>query len=305
MNVSYERDIDLNLLRVFVVVVETGSVTEAAGRLYLTQSAVSAALKRLTRATGKQLFAPKGRRIAPTAYGKRLYETARPHLLALIEAMQSPEKFEPLTSTRTIRLGLSDTAESWLLPKLLAILSTLAPKIRIITIPVQFRSVGELLSSSQVDMAITVADELSSSIQRRPLFTGDFVCLFDPRYCNLPPCPTLEQYLTEQHVIVSYNGDLRGVVEDILHVQRDVKVSVPSFHSIGAIVDGSALVATVPTLVANEIRSIRPHLQRAPIPVEIESSSVELLWQSATNDDQALVFLRDQIVHISQQLAVD
>ncbi len=42
------RDLDLNLLRVFAVVAESGGVTAAAHRLYMTQPAVSAALRRLT-----------------------------------------------------------------------------------------------------------------------------------------------------------------------------------------------------------------------------------------------------------------
>jgi LysR family transcriptional activator of mexEF-oprN operon len=48
----YGRDLDLNLLRVFAVVADAGSVTAAAGRLYLTQPAVSAALRRLTTVIG-------------------------------------------------------------------------------------------------------------------------------------------------------------------------------------------------------------------------------------------------------------
>ena len=49
MHGIYEKNLDLNLLRVFVVVAEAGSVTEAASRLYLTQPAVSAALRRSRR----------------------------------------------------------------------------------------------------------------------------------------------------------------------------------------------------------------------------------------------------------------
>ncbi len=61
MNGIYERNLDLNLLRVFVVVAEAGSVTAAASRLYLTQPAVSAALGRLTSAVVAPLFARSGR----------------------------------------------------------------------------------------------------------------------------------------------------------------------------------------------------------------------------------------------------
>src|SRR5262245_27120478 len=111
MNTSYEKDLDLNLLRTFMVVAETGSVTAAAGRLYLTQPAVSAALRRLTIAVGVPLFVRSGRRLALTARGRRLFGLARPHLEALVEAAISPATFDPSTSERTLRLGLSDASE--------------------------------------------------------------------------------------------------------------------------------------------------------------------------------------------------
>jgi LysR family transcriptional activator of mexEF-oprN operon len=47
MNTVYARDLDLNLLRVFIAVADAGSVTGAAERLYVTQPAISAALRRL------------------------------------------------------------------------------------------------------------------------------------------------------------------------------------------------------------------------------------------------------------------
>src|SRR4029079_11162655 len=70
MHENYGRDLDLNLLRVCVVVADAGSVTGAASRLYLTQPAVSAALKRLQRAVGAPLLARRGRGLALTERGQ-------------------------------------------------------------------------------------------------------------------------------------------------------------------------------------------------------------------------------------------
>src|SRR6185312_9808756 len=109
MSGVYGRNLDLNLLRVFAVVAETGSVTEAASRLYLTQPAVSAALRRLTTAVGAPLFARSGRGLTLTSRGKRLRDGLHPHLERLIDAALSPPEFDPKTSDRTIRLGLSDS----------------------------------------------------------------------------------------------------------------------------------------------------------------------------------------------------
>src|SRR5215510_1618472 len=121
MNSSYAKDLDLNLLRVFVVVAESGSVTAAASRLYLTQPAVSAALRRLATAVGAPLFVRAGRGLSLTARGERLLRSARPHLEALVQAALAPATFDPSTSERIVRIGVSDANEGWLLPPLLRV----------------------------------------------------------------------------------------------------------------------------------------------------------------------------------------
>lgn len=298
MHSIYEKDLDLNLLRVFVVVAEAGSVTEAASRLYLTQPAVSAALRRLTETVGAPLFVRAGRGLALTTRGRRLFASARPHLQALVEAAISPATFDAKTSERTIRIGLSDVNEAWLLPPLLRLLADEAPRMRLVVIPVQFRTIAEALSSSAVDLAVTVADELPADTRRLPLFTGGFVCLFDPRHARVGKRLTMERYLAHDHVIVSYNGDLRGIVEDILGVQRRVRVSVPTFHSVGALVEGSALLATVPSTVARELTALRPNLQTTAVPFELGKAPMELLWRSTVEDDEAIRFMRDLVVRV-------
>src|SRR4051794_12179305 len=100
MNERYGRDLDLNLLRVFAVVAESGSVTQAAALLYLTQPAVSAALRRLQSSVGAPLFARQGRGLVLTDRGERLLSVTRPHLRALVDAALSPPAFDPKTSDR-------------------------------------------------------------------------------------------------------------------------------------------------------------------------------------------------------------
>lgn len=302
MNAIYEKSLDLNLLRVFVVVAELGSVTAAAARLYLTQPAVSAALRRLTSAVGSPLFVRDGRGLALSARGQRLLATARPHLEALVEAALAPAAFDPRTSERTVRIGLSDASESWLLPRLLQLLASEAPRLRLIVSPVQFRTVGALLSASAVDLAVTVADELPSGMQRRELFTEHFTCLHDARRLRLGKTLTLERYLEQDHVIVSYNGDLRGVVEDLYGIQRRVRVSIPTFHGLGAILEDSTLVATVPGMVARDVMALRPFLRAMKPPFSMGSAPMELLWRSASEDDDAIRFVREAVVSLTRRL---
>jgi LysR family transcriptional activator of mexEF-oprN operon len=297
----YGRDLDLNLLRVFAVVADAGSVTEAASRLYLTQPAVSAALRRLSATVGAPLFVRAGRGLQLTSRGQRLRTAMEPHLEALVEAALTPPGFDPATSERTVRLGLSDSNEALLLPPLLRSLERTAPRMRIISVPVQFRTVGALLASGGIDAAVTVADELPRTVLRQRIFTGDFVVLYDGRQSKLRSL-TEAQYFEHEHIIVSYNGDLRGVIEDMFGKTRKVRCSISSFANLGPLLDGTKMLATVPEVVADQIRTTLPHLRKVPKPFEMKGAWNELLWPVALDDDPPSRFVREKLVEAAAEL---
>jgi LysR family transcriptional activator of mexEF-oprN operon len=112
-------------------------------------------------------------------------------------------------------------------------------------------------------------------------------------------------YFAHDHVVVSYNGDLRGIVEDMYGKNRKVRCSVSSFANIGAIVDGTAMLATIPELVAVKIIATRPHLATKPLPptMKIEGSHAELLWPAVTDDDEPCKFVRAKIREIAKAVA--
>jgi LysR family transcriptional regulator, mexEF-oprN operon transcriptional activator len=187
----------------------------------------------------------------------------------------------------------------WLLPPLLRALDQQGPRMRVIALPVQFRTVAQALTDARLEAAITVADDLPAAIKRQPLFSGGFVCLFDPRHARLGRRVRRKDYFAHDHVVVSYNGDLRGIVEDMGYGQRRVRCSVSSFANLGAVIDGSSLVATVPALVARQITAVRRHLRTAGLPFSLRGTYVELLWPAAVDDDEACRFLRARITEIA------
>jgi LysR family transcriptional activator of mexEF-oprN operon len=299
---SSPRDLDLNLFRVLLAVADTGSVTAAAAQLYLTQPAISAALARLRTALGEPVVARHGRGIVLTERGEQLVADIRPHLEGILRIALAPARFDPRTSEQIVRIGMADSADEWLLPPLLRLLETAAPRLRLVCVPVQFRTVADALATRRIEIAVTVADELPRTVARRPLFRGHFVVLFDPRRVRLGARPTVRAYLAQEHVIVSYNGDLRGVVEDLLGRERKVRCSVAGFGALGAIVDGSRLVATVPDIVARAIHRQRPHLRVVPLPIEHAAGGMDLLWPIAREGDEAGRFVRDSLERVVRQM---
>jgi DNA-binding transcriptional LysR family regulator len=110
------RDIDIGLLRAFVAVVESGSVTDAARLLNLTQAAVSQQLKRLEELFGTQLFERRHKALALTEAGRAYFRTVGPVLDQLRDStrrLRESGSQKLLTVTTTISF-----ASMWLVPRL-------------------------------------------------------------------------------------------------------------------------------------------------------------------------------------------
>ncbi|MDB4975329.1 MAG: LysR family transcriptional regulator [Myxococcaceae bacterium] len=304
---SYGRDLDLNLLRVFAVVAEEGSLTRAASRLYVTQPAISASLRRLSSFVGAELFTRQGHGLVLTSRGQELLAAAHSHLRPLVAAAMTLPAFEPAVSSATVRVGLADCLEAVLLPQLLARLREQAPQMRLVVLSAQFRTVEEMLLSRRVDLAVTVADDLPRSIMRRIIGPRDaaahgFVCLFDPRFAKVPQSFTEREYFKQAHVAVSYAGDVRGIVEDALGKARNVRVAVPAFGHVPEVVDGSNLIATVPYMFALHVLKTRPHLRLVRVPFALENANLELLWSRVTDNDAPSRFVRNAVEEVAASL---
>jgi LysR family transcriptional activator of mexEF-oprN operon len=68
---------------------------------------------------------------------------------------------------------------------------------------------------------------------------------------------------------------------------------------VGTLVDGSALLATVPASVAREIVALRPHLRVKALPFALAGFATGMLWRSALDDDEAIRFVQGLIVEIA------
>src|SRR5262245_31741270 len=95
--------IDVDQLRTFIAIVETGSFTKAAEVVHKTQSAVSMQMKRLEERLGRPIFARDGRASKLTEDGERLLDYARRIVKLNIEALAA---FSDAELTGRVRLGV-------------------------------------------------------------------------------------------------------------------------------------------------------------------------------------------------------
>ncbi len=113
------RTLDLNLLRVFDVVMVEHNVTRAADQLAMTQPAVSNALRRLREAIGEELFVPGSTGVTPTPHADALWPAVREAMSSLRELLD-PQGFDPAHDERRFTLAMADATAAVILPRLLA-----------------------------------------------------------------------------------------------------------------------------------------------------------------------------------------
>ncbi|AWN44029.1 LysR substrate-binding domain-containing protein [Methylobacterium durans] len=121
-------DLEIPLLRTFVAVNETGSITSAGRQVGRTQPAVTHQMHRLEKALGKPLFEGDRRHLTLTREGEMLLGYART-LLGLNDEIR--ERFQAPDIAGHVRLGVPDLYAAFLLPAVLGRFSRAYPQIEI------------------------------------------------------------------------------------------------------------------------------------------------------------------------------
>ena len=149
------RDVDLNLLSIFDSIMTEGSVTKAAQRLSMTQSAVSNAVARMRVVWKDPLFIKEGRGIRPTPKALEIWRDIGVPLATIRETV-NPLPFDPATSSRRFRLAVTDFITYPMWPPLRNLLEARAPGIDILAVPPRANAMREQLNENEIDLAVGI-----------------------------------------------------------------------------------------------------------------------------------------------------
>jgi DNA-binding transcriptional LysR family regulator len=157
--------LDLDQLRTFVAIAETGSFTRAADVVYKTQSAVSMQMRRLEERIGKPIFARDGRNSRLTEEGERLLGYAR-RMVRLSE--ETLAAFDETELQGSVRLGTPDDYADRFLPEILARFARSNPRVEVSVICEPSLALMELARTGDIDLSIvTACGEANTSVVRQ------------------------------------------------------------------------------------------------------------------------------------------
>ena len=294
-------DLDARLLRLLVAVVDTGSITAAAQRLGVTQSAVSHLLDKLRGITGDALFTKSGRGIVATARALTLAERAR-ELLGDLERFAQSEDFDPARWQTTFTIAANDFQRDALLPALMQRLRERAPGVSLRVIASDVPT-PEMLRQQQCQLIISPRPPEGADIVQKRLFADRYRVFYDPTVREAPR--HRKDYLAAEHVTVLYAPQRALDLDQHLQakgIERRFRVMVPGFAGLPAFIRGTDLLATVPGLM-------RDHLMRgladAEVPVPCPTMPMYMIWHLRHQQDAAHRWLRDQLEDIARPLQKD
>lgn len=275
-------EVDLRQLRAFEALLRERSLTRAATMLGVAQPALSKTLAKLRGYFADPLFVRAGNRMEPTAKALELAPAIRALLddATMLRVRHRP--FEPATSTRTFSFSVVDSGLVRLLPVLLAHFEAHAPGVRLRVAPIGSDELEAALEAGRLDFAMGSFPSRSKRIRRQMLWSVSYVSVARQGHPRLGARPSLAQFASERHVLVSTAGTghahqhVERALERALPEERIV-CRVPTFLAAAFAASRTDTIATLPEGIAAELAEPLGLITFNP-PVRLPRIDVSQYW---------------------------
>jgi DNA-binding transcriptional LysR family regulator len=287
------KSIDLNLLRIFVVLFEERHVSRAAKRLRLTQPAVSMGLSRLRELLSDELFVRSRRDMLPTEKARRLGPRIQQAFSLIQSSLGEDQGFDPAKANADVRVSVDDYLAQVLVLPVMKKASEIAPGLRFEIVPLRDRDPNRDLQID-LDFAIRAIQKVSPNLYSKKLITENYRVLASPQNKRVKKELTLKDYTELDHILVSPFGGFNGTVDGALEakgLRRNVRCSVGHFALGPLFVKDSDCLLTLPASIAESYESLYG-LRGFEPPLKMPSFSVHLYWHERVHRSPLHVWLR-------------
>lgn len=296
---------DLNLLRVFEALWRERNVSRAAKQLGVSQPALSHALGRLRRELADPLFVRVPRGIEPTERAVALAQPVADALASLRRVYAPPAVFDPQRAVGRIGVASTEYFEHLVLPRLLPLLRAEAPGIVLQACLAPGRLPKEQMERGEIDLAVAgFFGKLPAGFFSQALLTDEFVCIARRGHPVVKRRLTLKRYTELEHLLISPQGDLVGIIDRELSrmgLSRRVVAGTASFLTLGAVVARSELLLTLPRRLAAQFAEQLP-IEVHPLPLKAPRLRIVQAWHERTHADPLQRWFRRLLLGVIREL---
>jgi DNA-binding transcriptional LysR family regulator len=295
---------DLNLLPIFVALMEERSVTRAAERLGMTQPAMSNALARLRAMLQDQLFIRGRYGVQPTPIALELAPVIADALTKLDDAVLGQQDFDPAKAERLFTIAPNSYVEYVLAPAIVARLGRIAPGVTLRLTPYGNDLAETGVVSGATAMVLGRIVDPPDNLVVQHLMEESLACVVRADHPEIGDKITRKQFEALRHVNVVPPGRLRvGLFQALARqeLRRDVAISVTNFFAVAEMVAVTDYCATLPRLICRRLADDR-RLKVLPAPVDLGTFPVEMAWHMRYRHDPAHRWLRSLIAEVASDI---
>ena len=287
-------EIDLNQLVLFQQLMVERRVSKVADKLGLTQPAVSNTLAKLRRLFADDLFVRTPTGMMPTPFAEQLAEPIGYALGMIHSGLNQNTRFEPASVKRAVTIGMTDIGEIVFLPALVERLRQEAPGVMLSTVRTTATNLRDDMEAGKVDLAIGPLPQLKAGFFQRRLFKQRYVCLFRQGHALDRKRLSLADFKAAEHLIIVSAGTGHGKVDELIRragVERSVRLTIPHYVSVGHLLRGSDMLATVTERLAESL--VEPFdLRFLSHPVDLPEIAINVFWHAKVHRSPAHQWLR-------------
>jgi len=288
--------INLNLLKVFSVLMREQHVSDAAKHLHLTQSAISNSLQQLREIFQDELLVRGPKKMLPTKKALILAPKIDQALCQLEESMFHTDEFTYKTSDRIFNLAMTDSAEYIILPKLYEQLKNLAPNISLKILTYNDFS-PESFENDKIELYIGLEKKVPKQFITERLFSDHSVCVAHADHPIFKKSLTLTRYLQAEHLAACvYSEELHRADQALkkLKLTRNIRLTMSNALPALQILANSNLLGTFSKSFVKQTEKTY-HLKYQPVPFDIPEFHIAQVWHRQQDNDSGLAWLRDLI----------
>lgn len=296
---------DLNLMPVFLALMEERNVTRAAERLGITQPALSNALNRLRETLRDPLFIRERYGMRPTQLAEEMAPVIRKALAQFDELILGQQEFDPEKASRLFTVAPNSYVEFVLMPEVVARLRQRADGIKLRLIPFGSDLAETGAMSGATEMVLGRITDPPDNIVVQHLMDDGLACVVRADHPEIGESISKEQYERLKHVNVLPPGRLRAGLFQALEqrgLRREVAVSVTHFLAVPEMIAATDYCTTLPRQICRRLAT-DPRLKILPAPIDLGTFPVEIAWHVRYRHDPAHRWLRALISEVASEIA--
>lgn len=306
MNPRDIRSLDIGMLRTFDVLMREQSVSRAAGRLFLSQPAVSASLNRLREAFGDPLFTRTSHGVLPTARAQALAPQIAKVLADIAALLQAGDAFDPATSDRIFRIAGSDHSGQLILPALGRKLAECGSHVRLVWEPPGSSSLAARLHNGELDLAVVARIRPPHDLATVMLYNDRYVYVMRHGHPQAGKALSMDDFCATPQIFLGYGTSaLEDEIDNVLAKQgrqRLAQMAVSSFGQIAQLLAHSDHAAVIAARVA---QTYAGQLQTYELPFDLPGYQMLACWDARASSDAAIVWLKDEVVSLLKTPALN